>query len=416
MSKLNQTKMWYELFTEKDLNSSKGKLIKQKNQIIQALLLDEKATIPDLAQTVGQSVPTTTKFINELNKQKVVLECGKLDTKSGRSPYLYCLNANSGYIIAIEILLKTIRIGVLNLRSEFIHLYEDKEFRLKNTTNCLEEVLDTVEKEVKKANLPDNKIIGIGVGITGRVDKNSGHTFSFFNFEGKNLSQRISDRFKHPCFIDNDTRTIALGEAAKGTFDINNETLYLNISRGLGLAIFTNGKLWKGKSGFAGEFGHVVVMPKGKLCICGKRGCLGTEVSGYALEEKFVEKMQEGEPSLLNDKYMADKSKDKDIHYLEIIEAAKNGDMLSMELLMEMGETLGEQIGKLANIINPESIIIGGRMAEGGQFMMSSLKNALKIYALPLIAKDCKIEFHKVDERSGLMGAGSLVLNRVIFN
>jgi len=406
--------MWENLYKEKEQNSSKGKLLKQKTQIIQALLGEEKATIPDLAQIVGQSVPTTTKFINELLEKKIVIECGKLDTKSGRSPLLYCVNKNSGYLVSVEILLKTIRVGVQNLKNEIIHLYEDKDFLLINNQTCLDSILDLVGEQIKLSKVSVKKIIGIGIGITGRVKKQSGDSYSFFNFSDIPLAKIFENKFSIPCFIENDTRTIALGETVTGTIQSNTETFYVNMSRGLGLAIFSNNNLIVGKSGFAGEFGHIMVNPKGKLCICGKRGCLGTEVSGFALEEKFKEKMEKNEPSLLQEEY--NQNPKKGIHYLKIIDAAKKGDMLSMQLLMEMGSLLGQELGKIANILNPESIVIGGRMAESSELMQSSLQNALKIYALPLIAEDCKIEFKRQSDQAGLLGAGLLVLINTIFD
>ena len=105
--------------------------------------------------------------------------------------------------------------------------------------------------------------------------------------------------------------------------------LYLHLGRGVAIGIVTDGKLYYGKSGFAGEFGHIPFFDNEIICSCGKKGCLETEVSGIAIEEKIVRKIESGVNTILREKY----DRQEPIHIADIIAAAKNDDNLSIELI-----------------------------------------------------------------------------------
>lgn len=137
----------------------------------------------------------------------------------------------------------------------------------------------------------------------------------------------------------------------KGEKDI----IFVNISWGLGIGIIIDGKVYTGKSGFSGEFGHVNVFDNEILCHCGKKGCLETEASGSALHRILLERIGSGESSILS-KRTAENPPTLD----EIITAVNKEDLLCIEIVEEIGQKLGRQIAGLISIFNPELVIIGG--------------------------------------------------------
>src|SRR5690606_19548048 len=126
------------------------------------------------------------------------------------------------------------------------------------------------------------------------------------------------------------------------------------------------------------EFGHMPVYKNEIICHCGKKGCLETEASGWALVRKFREKLISGSSSLIN----IDQDK---IRLEDIVNAAKKDDTLAIELIAEIGEHLGRGIALLINLFNPELIIIGGKLAETGEYLQLPLKIALNKYSLSVV-------------------------------
>lgn len=186
--------------------------------------------------------------------------------------------------------------------------------------------------------------------------------------------------------------------------------LYLHLGKGVAIGIIAEGKLYYGKSGFAGEFGHTPFFNNEIICSCGKKGCLETEVSGIAIENKMAEQIASGVNTILREKWAAGEI----IHIDDIISAAKNDDNLSIELIEEAGEKIGKSIAFLINIFNPELVIIGGNMSQAGDYLMLPLKSATNKYSMNLVYKDTQFRLSKMGADAGALGAAMLIRNKVI--
>ena len=186
--------------------------------------------------------------------------------------------------------------------------------------------------------------------------------------------------------------------------------IYLHLGRGVAIGIITDGKLYYGKSGFAGEFGHTPFFNNEIICACGKKGCLETEVSGIAIEEKMVNQIRHGVNTILREKYDNGES----IHIDDIIEAAKHDDNLSIELIEEAGEKIGKSVAFLINIFNPELVIIGGNLSHAGDYLMLPLKSSTNKYSLNLVYKDTKFRLSQMGGDAGALGSAMLIRNQII--
>ena len=146
------------------------------------------------------------------------------------------------------------------------------------------------------------------------------------------------------------------------------------------------------------------------ICHCGKRGCLETEASGYALIRLFKQKIENGASSIVTTKH-----KDfNNIQLEDIIEAAKKEDTLSIELLAEIGENLGRGIAVMINLFNPELVILGGSLAATGDYIRLPIKSAINKYSLTLMNNDTQLKLSKMGERAGIYGACLLVRDRLL--
>ena len=201
---------------------------------------------------------------------------------------------------------------------------------------------------------------------------------------------------------------MTFGEYMKGCVKGEKDILFVNLSWGLGLGIVIDGNLYKGKSGFSGEFGHMPAFDNEIICHCGKKGCLETEASGKAFIRIVSERIKNGETSILPD------SGNEEYSLEELIDATNREDPLCLDVLEGIGQKLGKAIATLINIFNPELVVIGGTMSQTGNFLMHSINTSILKYSLNLVNKDTKICISKLKDRAGVIGACMLARKSVL--
>ena len=175
----------------------------------------------------------------------------------------------------------------------------------------------------------------------------------------------------------------------------------MNVSWGLGIGIIVDGRIYTGKSGFAGEFGHVVSYDNEVLCHCGKKGCLETEASGSALIRKLMEREANGEISLLSSRIREKNA----LTLKDVIAATEKDDVMCIDLIEDIGNNLGKHIAGLINILNPELVIIGGALSLTGDYILQPIKAAVRKYSLNLVNRDTTIVISKLGDNAGLIGS-----------
>ena len=163
-------------------------------------------------------------------------------------------------------------------------------------------------------------------------------------------------------------------------------------------------------TGFSGEIGHFPFLDNDQICHCGKTGCLETGASGSAIHRIFTEKLAGGRASLLSDKF----NEGQEITLDDIISAVKEEDVLVIEVIEQIGSTLGRAIAGLINLFNPELVVIGGKMAEVEDYLMLPLKSAVQKHSLNMINKDTKIKLAKLGEKGGTIGVCMLSRSKLL--
>ena len=367
-------------------------------------------TLADLGKELNFSVPTVTKMVGELIEDGIVMDFGKMETPGGRRPNIYGLNQSSGYFIGVDISQKRVHIGLINFKGDLIDEQMDISFEEAHPHERFERLCEIIEDFMSHTVVPKDKILSIGINISGRVNPQTGHSYSFFYFDERPLTEMFEEKLGIDVSIDNDSRAMAYGEYIKGRVQAEKNIIYVNVGWGLGLGIIVNGQLYYGKSGFSGEFGHITAFENEILCHCGKKGCLETEASGSALYRKFLEKLHNGQSSLLTQQ----KENEDEITLNDIIDVALQEDILAIELIEEVGNTLGKHVAGLINLFNPELVIIGGTLANAGDYLILPLRSAIKKYSLNLVNKDSSIKVSKLGDKAGLLGASLLARSKFI--
>ncbi len=394
-------------FIQEIAKGTKNVLIKKK--IINYYINNGNSTIPDLSKELNLSIPTITKLITEMCGEEFLTDYGKLETSGGRYPNLYGLNPDSGYFIGVDIKKFTIDLALMNFKGEMLDLQKNVPFSSENTTESFENLIVIIQSFINSLTINLEKILNINISISGRVNTDSGYSYSLFYLEERSLTDILAERLGYSVSIDNDTRAMTYGEYMVGNVKNESNIIFINISWGLAVGIIIDGKLYQGKSGFAGEFGHINVFDNEILCHCGKKGCLETEASGLAIHRTLLERISAGANSILLKK----EKSHAPIFLEDIIDAVNKEDVLCIDIFEDVGQKLGRQIAGLINIFNPELVIIGGTVSLSGDYILQPIKSAVRKYSLNLVNKDSNIIISKLKDKAGIVGSCLLARRRI---
>lgn len=402
-----------EFFNIKQGDKLKGVTHKNntiKRNIIAYMAVNGECALSELTKELHISVPTITKLVQELIEDNIVNDLGKVETPGGRRPNVFGLANSAIYFVGVNVGRDNMTYVVTDLQNNIIKEVTDTSFELQNRPQCLEKICANIEDFVENCGVDRSKIFGVGVSIVGRVNPETGRSYAYFTSSEESLRDIIQERIKIRVLLENDTRARCYAEYNFNRSKEENDIIYLHLGRGVAIGIVIDGKLYYGKNGFAGEFGHIPFFDNETICACGKKGCLETEVSGIAIEEKFVKLVKKGVNTILRDKF----DRGEQIHINDIIAAAQNDDNLSIELIEEVGEKLGKAVAFLINTFNPETIIVGGNLAAAGDYIMLPLKASTNKYSLNLVYKDTKFRKSKMSENACAWGVAMLIHNKII--
>lgn len=394
-----------------NLDFNAGNKLKEKqadaiHEVIRILSKEELGiSIPEIAAYIKASVPTTTRLIQLLVDQGIVLDEGKRDSVNGRKPTLYALNKDEFCVVGVEILSRWIHVNVSRMNLEVIHKELSRDFVLEDTEECLNYIVEFVEQTIAASRVQKKRIIGIGVGIVGGVDGNTGQPVNLFRDLGTSLKSYLEKSWKLPVIVDNDTRAIGIAEQVLGLAKGSNNAVIVKISRELGLCFILNGEVIFGESGLAGNIAHSPYPQNKRLCKCGKQGCLGTVVGGQALLNDLEEALTKGEISLRFNQDDLNTYK-----YHDILDAAVKGDGLAIQLIQSQGMKLGQALGSVLNLLNPNLVVIAGEYVMVGDYFMDAIRMGARKTAMVEVLTCCKIEASLLGRYLGSKAASAMVL------
>lgn len=382
------------------LNDSTSKNALVKREILRLCIQHNNYSIADFSRALGISVPTVTKLINELIDNNFLQDEGKIGTSGGRRPSVYGLNPEAGYFVGVDVARHHFHIAISNFKGEIVNYIQDIEFVLEANKDSFKNMCKLVKDEVSKSGIPWIKVLGIGVSLSGRVNPEKGYSLTYFVSDDLPLKDIFHKEFNVPVNIENDSRAMAYGEYMNFGSKADPNMIFVNISWGLGMGIIMDGHLYYGKSGYSGEVGHFPVLDNDIICRCGKVGCLETGASGSALHRMVLEQLKAGHSSSLSAIY-----KEKgDIELDEILDAVERGDVLAIDCIGQIGDTLGRGIAGVLNIFNPGLVVIGGRLIVGKEYLLLPIKTAVNRLSLARVSADTSIVLSTLGRKAASVG------------
>jgi predicted NBD/HSP70 family sugar kinase len=400
----------YSKTGEMPLTGVPYKIQVRKKRIIAELSRVEEVTINEISDLLNISVPTATELMLSLVEEGLVKDTGKKSEGVGRKAAIFALAENSFYFLGVEIKKYKLNIGLMGFDKKMVASSLNIPFPFLDTHESLDAIIKNIKDFLESAEIPKEKILGIGLSVAGRINVKTGQILTIYHFGDAPIKSIIEEALDLPVYIDNDSRTLAFGEFHFGLTGNEKNVLIVNLDYGLALGIFVNGKPLYGASGYAGELGHIPIFDNERICFCGKKGCLETEASGLALIRFITDKMKAGSNSSLQVILTAK-------GYLEledIVEAVKKGDNLAIEGITTVGEKLGKGLAVAINLFNPELIVLGGMISAVGDSLLLPVKTSIFQHSLSIVNNDTVLRISDLNDRAGLLGCCLLVRDKTL--
>jgi glucokinase len=275
-----------------------------------------------------------------------------------------------------------------------------------DAAGCLADLMARVDEMLATA----PAVAAIGVGTASMVDFSAGRVVESTNLPLQDVPLRdlLQERFGLPVVIDNDATVACLGEHRFGAGVGAGEMLMLTLGTGIGGGIICGGRPYRGISGAAGELGHMVIHVLGPRCsgTCPASGCLESFCSGSAIGAAAVAQARAKPDSALGRALAADEAVDGPL----LTRLALAGDGDAVALYERIGTLLGVGIANLANIFNPELVVVGGGVAAAGDLLLEPARRQVARQALRPQRDEVRIVPASLGEDAGLVGAAALCL------
>ena len=309
-------------------------------------------------------------------------------------------------IIGIDIGGTSTKFGAIGPSNELIFIDSVPTRGYNSLEEYLDKLFDSIKSKLKGSGL---RIGGIGIGAP-KCNQQTGYIEEAYNLMnwGDNvpITKLMSERFKAPAFLLNDGDAAAYGEKYFGAGAPYDNFILLTLGTGLGAGIYVNGELLSGAHGAASEVGHVIVEPEGRLCICGRHGCLETYASatGIVRTMRDILVWKEGEAVDLDIYESCD----------GISRAAYQGDELAQKAFEFTGKKLGAAMANLAAIFDPQAIILSGGVAQAGDVLLDPVKRVFEESLMDIYKGRIDIKLSEAQTRNlAVLGAASFTLRQL---
>ena len=368
-----------------------------------------------LAAITGLNKSTISSLVDELIAHNLIHEAGSNSVGAGRPATMLEVNSNAGLIIGVELGVDFVSVAVTDFlgniiwrRREDANPNEGQQKMIDQTVRIVKEAMSTEKKK-------NTKFLGLGLSTPGTVDIKGKMLIFAPNLHWRNVpfGKIFSEQTKLNVFIENDANAAATAEHLFGTARQSQDFLFVFAGVGIGGGLFLNGKLYRGKNGYAGEIGHSPIMaePSQTVCHCGNRGCWETYANQYSIIQRVQARLEVKRTSIVP-KLMAEQNSPLTISLIK--QAADAGDKEAIDSFAEAGHAMGQGFAGLINIFNPEKIILGGPLSVAGEYLLPSIKETMTRHSMPEIDQQVEVLLSLFGPDASLIGAIAIVADNIL--
>ncbi|SDI87363.1 ROK family glucokinase [Alteribacillus bidgolensis] len=311
------------------------------------------------------------------------------------------------YVLGIDVGGTSVKLAVLTVDGNLLEKWNVPTNKADNGAYILKDISSSVKEHLLNLRLDKNQFIGAGIGVPGFINMEKGMVDFAVNIGWRDypIVRILSDYLDMPVVVDNDANLAAAGEYWKGAGTGADDLIMFTIGTGVGGGIIVKGDILHGVGGMGGEIGHVTVVPEGGTpCNCGKAGCLETVSSATGIVRiGNIEAEKNKESSLYKQKQEGIQLTTKNI-----FEAAVRGDQTADAVIEKAMYFLGLAAANIANVLNPQKIVIGGGVSAAGEQLLFPLRNHYDNFALERVKLDSEFALAELGNDAGVMGAAWL--------
>lgn len=371
---------------------------RNRAQVIDVLRRHGSVSRAEIARVTGLSRSTVSSLVAELQEEGLVAERGDESSpgaQGGRPAALLSLEAVAGSAVGLDFGHTHVHVAVADLSSRII---AERRIRIdvdRAADAALDAAADLVSELLAAAKADRDRVVAVGVGLPGPVDRRTGTFGASLILPGWAGLQPVGElerRLGLPVEVDNDANLGALGELTYGAGRGESDIVYLKVATGIGAGLVLGGRLHRGATGVAGELGHVTIDPDGELCGCGNRGCLEVAAAAPALLAQLT------------------RAHGDDLTVERVLELSAAGDPGARRVLGDAGRAIGGVVGDVVTVVNPRRIIVGGELSAAGEPLLRGIREALERRSLPAAGGAVEVTAGELGERAELLGALALVI------
>ncbi|MEU1616895.1 ROK family transcriptional regulator [Streptomyces sp. NPDC005722] len=365
-------------------------------RVVRAVRLAGSLTQAEIARTTGLSAATVSNIVRELRDNGTVQVTPT--SSGGRRARAVALSGDAGVVVGVDFGHSHLRVAVGNLAHQVLAEQSEPIDVDASASEGFDRAEQLVARLIASSGIDADKVIGVGLGVPGPIDVETGalgSTAILPGWGGINPRQELAERLRMPVQVDNDANLGALGELVWGGGRGVKDLAYIKVASGVGAGLVIDGRIYRGPGGTAGEIGHITLDESGPVCRCGNRGCLETFTAA-----RYVLDLLRG-------------SHGPDLTLARMVQLGREGDPGCRRVIADVGRHIGMGVASLANLLNPSRVVLGGDLAEAGELVLAPIRESVARYAIPSAARRLSVVAGGLGARAEVLGALALALSEV---
>ena len=374
-------------------------------EVLRQIIAASPTSRQELAAATGLSLATVATLVGELLDLRMITEVGFEDSAGGRPRGLVAVNASGGALIGVDIAETYVHVELFDLALNVLaRAEEDVRPGESLPEQVVAHVASAVGSVVAQAGVEGSRVLGVGVSVPGQVDRATGTSEYAPNWDWHEvpLLDLLTEHIAYPLYLDNPLRASAVAELWFGAARGRGDAVVVNLGTGVGAGLVLGGALHRGVSNSAGEWGHTTIVLDGRLCRCGKNGCVEAYVgaSGIMLTLRELS----ADSALLH-------PEDQTATIAALARGVEAGDPVALKALRDTVRYLGAGIADLINLFNPEVVVLSSWVATAlGEPLVAQVREAVARHALPRPMAATEIVLSPIPTDPVCLGAATFAL------
>lgn len=383
------------MVTGSDATPGSQSALRQANEsrIVEVLRREGTRTQAELARATGLSAASVSNIVRGLRTAGTVSV--KNTSSNGRRARAVTLLRPPGTVVAVDFTAEQIRVAVGDSEGKMLARQGIAYDVAADPDRAVRRAVWLTETVLFGARIDLGTVSSVVASVPGPVDPDSGEVGGISSvplWTGFRPAKEMEKRLGLPVRAENDANLAVLAEQERGTARGAEHVIHLLLSEGVGAGLLVSGTLFRGVGGTAGEVGHIGLDPRGQVCRCGNRGCLETFVGTSYLLSMLPRNNGLGrEPDRAN--------------LSDLLLAAEEGDPGSRRIISEAGQALGEGVAIMANLFNPERVVVGGELAGAGDLLFAPMRSAMELGTLGSAVERMELGASSLGADASLYGA-----------